>query len=76
MSKIGKRILIVPQGTTLEIKPREITVKGPKGEITKKLALDGFVIKQQGSTVKIIPPSLLNKEIDRCGERSIQFWQV
>ena len=61
MSKIGKRILIVPQGTTLEIKPREITVKGPKGEITKKLALDGFVIKQQGSTVKIIPPSLLNK---------------
>ena len=30
MSRIGKRILTIPEGVNVEIKEQKITVKGPK----------------------------------------------
>lgn len=37
MSRIGKKILTLPAGVTVEITPSNVTMKGPKGEL--KLAL-------------------------------------
>ena len=61
MSKIGKKIITVPQGTTIEIRDHEVTVRGPKGELKKDLALDGFSVTQEASTAHVVPPSQLNK---------------
>jgi ribosomal protein L6, bacterial type len=36
MSRIGNKVLTVPTGVTVELKPQnEVVVKGPKGELTK-----------------------------------------
>ncbi len=36
MSRIGKQIITIPQGTTVTFENNILTVKGPKGELTKK----------------------------------------
>ncbi len=36
MSRIGKQIITIPQGTTVTFENEILTVKGPKGELTKK----------------------------------------
>lgn len=35
MSRIGKAPVIVPAGVTVQIKDQEVSVKGPKGELTR-----------------------------------------
>jgi len=37
MSRIGKQIIEIPQGVTVTATDKEITVKGPKGELKKDL---------------------------------------
>ncbi|MBU0597324.1 50S ribosomal protein L6 [Patescibacteria group bacterium] len=37
MSRIGKRIIEIPQGVTVEVKDGLIVVKGPKGELKRVL---------------------------------------
>ncbi len=37
MSRIGKQIIPIPAGTTVTVDTNSVTVKGPKGEITRKL---------------------------------------
>lgn len=37
MSRIGKKVRILPAGVTAEVKPTEIIFKGPKGELRQKL---------------------------------------
>ena len=37
MSRIGKRILKIPEGVNVEIKEQKITVKGPKGELSMNI---------------------------------------
>lgn len=34
MSRIGKLPIVVPNGVTITVDPKQITVKGPKGELT------------------------------------------
>lgn len=36
MSRIGKQIITIPEGTTVSFNNDTLTVKGPKGELTKK----------------------------------------
>ena len=58
MSKIGKQPIIVPVGVNIEIDGNKISVKGPKGELTKNLPRnigaemsDGkIVISRKGET--------------------------
>ena len=33
MSRIGKRILTIPAGVTVDVNENKVTVKGPKGEL-------------------------------------------
>ena len=35
MSRIGRKVLPLPKGVTLAQKPGLVSVKGPKGELTK-----------------------------------------
>ena len=39
MSRIGNKLITVPAGVTIDVKPgTEVTVKGPKGTLTRKFA--------------------------------------
>lgn len=60
MSKIGKQLIDIPAGVTVEIDGRLIIVKGPKGELKKKLPKE---IKADVKEQKIIvsPASITKK---------------
>ena len=34
MSRIGKRVLTIPAGVTVDVNDNKVTVKGPKGELS------------------------------------------
>ncbi|HFI0464296.1 TPA: 50S ribosomal protein L6 [Streptococcus suis] len=38
MSRIGKKPIVIPAGVTVELNGHTVTVKGPKGELTRELA--------------------------------------
>jgi large subunit ribosomal protein L6 len=61
MSKIGKQLISVPQGVTVSWTPTEVTVIGPKGTITKTLALHGFTLSQTEGVLRVDPPERLDK---------------
>ena len=50
MSRIGNRKLEIPAGVTVSEENRIITVKGPKGELTTKLA-DNIDVKVEENTL-------------------------
>ncbi len=37
MSRIGKQIISIPQGVTITVDEKKVIVKGPKGELVRKL---------------------------------------
>ena len=37
MSRIGKRVLIIPEGVNVDVVEQKVTVKGPKGELSLNL---------------------------------------
>ena len=49
MSRIGNRIIAIPENVTIEINNLDVTVKGPKGELTTKTIDDVAVeVKTDG----------------------------
>lgn len=52
MSRIGKQKIEIPEGVTIEVKDGFIKVKGPKGELTRKLN-DLVSVAVQDGEVKI-----------------------
>ena len=38
MSRIGQMPINVPQGVAVDIKPGEVSVKGPKGELSRQIS--------------------------------------
>jgi len=52
MSRIGKKPIILPQGTKLEVKDNEVMVTGPKGALKRPL-LGGIQINLDGNTVTV-----------------------
>ena len=56
MSRIGKRPIPVPAGVTVKIDGNTITVKGPKGELSRKLHQD-MQLKQEGGEILVGRPS-------------------
>ena len=53
MSRIGRMPIEIPAGVTVTIgQNNEVTVKGPKGELTQTLPKD-MIIEQNGSTVEV-----------------------
>ena len=57
MSRIGRMPITVPAGVTVNVADGNVvTVKGPKGELTKALRPE-MIIKQEGSTITVERPS-------------------
>jgi large subunit ribosomal protein L6 len=53
MSRIGRKILPVPKGVTLVQKPGLVSVKGPKGELTKAVPT-GITIKAEADKITVL----------------------
>ena len=61
MSRIGKMPIAVPAGVTVEIaENNKVTVKGPKGELSRTLAPE-MEIKQDGDTITVSRPNDLKR---------------
>ncbi len=56
MSRIGKKPIEVPEGVTFEIAPEQVTVKGPKGELSERVSRD-MKIEQNDGVVTVERPS-------------------
>ena len=57
MSRIGRMPITVPAGVSVSIaEGNVVTVKGPKGELTRALRPE-MIIKQEGSTITVDRPS-------------------
>lgn len=52
MSRIGKKPIPIPGKVTINIEGQEITVKGPKGELSRVLPT-GVAMHQEGETVVV-----------------------
>ena len=57
MSRIGRMPIPVPAGVTVNVaEGNVVTVKGPKGELTRALRPE-MIIKQEGNTITVERPS-------------------
>lgn len=65
MSRIGKQLITIPTGVTVDLKPDLITVKGPKGELTRALPA-AVHVKMEDNVVTV---DVTNKEEKK--ERSL-----
>lgn len=61
MSRIGKRPISIPQGVTVAMSNRTLTVKGPKGELTKPVNESYVSITVNDSEV-VVEKKLNSKE--------------
>jgi len=53
MSRVGKKIIDLPQGVSIETAGKKLTVKGPKGTLQMDL-LPGFGLQQEGNQVTVL----------------------
>lgn len=57
MSRVGKKVIEVPAGVTIEVAADNVvTVKGPKGELIRQFNQD-MKIEQEGNTLSVVRPS-------------------
>ena len=61
MSRIGRMPIAVPAGVTVDIaENNQVTVKGPKGELSRKLASE-MKIEKDGEEIKVSRPNDLKR---------------
>lgn len=53
MSRIGRSIITIPAGVTVELQGEEVQVKGPKGELSVAMPT-GFSLKQAESQLSVV----------------------
>ena len=53
MSRIGKKPVVIPAGVTVAIDNTTVTVKGPKGELTRTFS-ELLTIKEEGSELLVV----------------------
>ena len=59
MSRIGKLPVIIPAGVTIKLEAGNLlTVKGPKGELSRKLSADMNIAQEEGQLVITRPSEL------------------
>ena len=69
MSRIGKMPVVVPAGVTVEIaEGNHVTVKGPKGELSRDLAPE-MEIKKDGDNIVVTRPNDLKRMKSLHGRR-------
>ena len=52
MSRIGKRVLTIPAGVSVNVEDNKVTVKGPKGELSLDL-IKSIEVKVEGNEVSV-----------------------
>ena len=55
MSRIGREPIVVPAGVTVKIEGQNITVKGPKGELTQEIH-PNMTVTQEGNVLHVTRP--------------------
>ena len=65
MSKIGKKLIALPSGVQAQFQAGMLIVKGPKGQLEKRIP--DFLL------VKINPDSLLVSPVDQAGDVSVHW---
>lgn len=56
MSRIGKKPIAIPQGVDIQIDANNVvTVKGPKGQLTKELSQEMNIVVEEGNVVVTRP---------------------
>ena len=61
MSRIGKKIIEIPQGVTVEIGDKEIKVSGPKGKLEQALHSE-IKIESKDGKILVAPKTELSKK--------------
>jgi large subunit ribosomal protein L6 len=56
MSRIGKNPIAVPAGVTVKLEGNQVSVKGPKGELSRSIPAD-MIIKQEDGNITVNRPS-------------------
>lgn len=56
MSRVGKKVIEIPNDVTVSIDNNTVTVKGPKGELTKTLS-ERMTYKQEDNALEVIRPT-------------------
>ena len=64
-SRVGKRPLVLPDGVQLKIDGKNVSVKGPKGELSRTMPKD-VTVKLDDKTVTVVPDA-------GAGRRAKQF---
>jgi large subunit ribosomal protein L6 len=65
MSRVGKQPIPMAQGVKVEIAGNQVTVTGPKGTLSREMALPGIRITQEDSTLHV------TRESDEKQQRSM-----
>ena len=66
MSRIGKKVIAVPAGVAVEFKDGVVTVKGPKGTLTREIK-GNIDVKNEGAEVHVVAPDELKDTNARHG---------
>lgn len=56
MSRIGKKPIVIPNGVEVTIDGNTVTVKGPKGTLTRQIHPD-MTVKKEDNVIKVERPS-------------------
>jgi large subunit ribosomal protein L6 len=57
MSRIGKKVVPLPQGVTATVKDRDVKVKGPKGELSLRV-IEGVEVKLEKTGISVTPKEM------------------
>ncbi|MEB3200890.1 MAG: 50S ribosomal protein L6 [Synechococcaceae cyanobacterium] len=66
MSRIGKAPITIPDKVTVTLDGLAVTVKGPKGQLSRTLP-DGVTVSQEGNTIVVAPSSDNRRSRERHG---------
>ncbi|MBM5826444.1 MAG: 50S ribosomal protein L6, partial [Cyanobacteria bacterium M_surface_7_m2_040] len=66
MSRIGKSPIPIPDKVSVSLNGLAVTVKGPKGELSRTLP-DGVEISQDGNSLVVTPSNTSRRSRERHG---------
>ncbi|SRR5699024_914740 len=75
MSRIGLKTIEIPEGVDVSLTGHTITVKGPKGELTKDLNT-AMEINIDGKEINVVRPNDLKENRSIHGTTRSQIWNM
>lgn len=73
MSRVGRKIIEILEGVEVKVEGNKVTVKGPKGEISREFSPE-FKIDIEGNKISIIPPESPKKLKGKQLKRIESLW--